>query len=335
MKLYSGTSFAAQTLPLTGVRAAKVSRQLLLCGLVCIATNAFADDKEDIAKLKSECTKLSRPADDSGYDELIDKMLKRNSISQDYTPFSNDAELVTLLQTLKKPENLDFAQDTVERDFGYFSDMFSIGKNVDETYLNNSYRCHFVEAYVDVGSKANKELKSYFQWLLNRTTEHVNLLAAEKADREDYAKGVRDEEEAYKKRLLTPKGNAATVGGFKITANSCVARGKVGTLNPFLEPKAWNGSKFLIVDASFKNVSTSSKYMFPGSVAVSKNGKVYKFDKFEMVNESGFGSDAEPLNPLITYRTKLIFRIPADLTGEIVWHPDERTDDVTVSCGSI
>ncbi len=310
-------------------------KQLLLFGMVCIATNALADDKENIAKLKSECPKLSRPANDSGYDEMIDKALKKYSLSEDLTSITNDVQLVALLKELKKPENFDFAQDAVERGFGYFSDMFSIGKNIDEAYLNKAYRCHLVEAYVDIGSKANKDLKSYFQWLLNRTTEHVNLLAAEKADREDYAKSVHDEEEAYKKRLLNPKGNTAKVAGLQISANSCVTSGKLGMSNPFLEPKLSSGSKFLVLDASFKNTATSSRYVSPGSVMVSKNGNIYKFDKFKMIASDGFGVGSDPINPLITYRTKLVYVIPSDLTGKIIWQPDERSDDVTVSCGSI
>ncbi|WP_247263074.1 MULTISPECIES: hypothetical protein [Pseudomonas] len=140
---------------------------------------------------------------------------------------------------------------------------------------------------------------------------------------------------AYQKQLLHPRSNSADVGGLRVAANGCVARRKIGTLNPVLDPKSWTGSKFLILDASFKNTSTTSRYPSPGAVIISKNGQTYKFDKFEMVAGDGFGILSEALNPLITYRTKLVYRIPADLTGAVVWQPDDRSTDVMVSCGSI
>ncbi|MPQ65365.1 MULTISPECIES: hypothetical protein [unclassified Pseudomonas] len=140
---------------------------------------------------------------------------------------------------------------------------------------------------------------------------------------------------AYQKRFLHPRSNSADVGGLRVAANGCVTRRKIGTLNPVLDPKSWTGSKFLILDASFKNTSTTSRYPSPGAVIISKNGQTYKFDKFEMVAGDGFGVLSEALNPLITYRTKLVYRIPADLTGAVVWQPDDRSTDVMVSCGSI
>ncbi|WP_247263311.1 MULTISPECIES: hypothetical protein [Pseudomonas] len=153
-------------------------------------------------------------------------------------------------------------------------------------------------------------------------------------DKESFDKTVHDDV-TYQKQLLHPRSNSANVGGLQVVANGCVARRKIGTLNPVLEPQSWAGSRFLILNASFKNISTTSRYPSPGSVMIHKGGRTYKFDKVEMVGGDGFGVAVEPINPLITYHTKLIYRIPADLTGRIVWQPDERTADVTVSCGSI
>ncbi|NWB87428.1 hypothetical protein [Pseudomonas gingeri] len=153
-------------------------------------------------------------------------------------------------------------------------------------------------------------------------------------DKENFDKTVHDDA-AYQKQLLNPKSNSVSVGGLRVAANGCVARRKIVMQNQFLEPKSWAGSKFLVLSASFKNISTTARYMSPGSVMIHKGGKTYKFDKFEMVAGDGFGVLSEALNPLISYRTKLIYRIPVDLTGKVVWQPDDRSTDVTVSCGSI
>ena len=62
MKLYTAM-LSMPTTYLTGVRTVKVIRQLVLCGLMGFAVNAFAAevDKAAIIKLKSECAALPRP----------------------------------------------------------------------------------------------------------------------------------------------------------------------------------------------------------------------------------------------------------------------------------
>lgn len=153
-------------------------------------------------------------------------------------------------------------------------------------------------------------------------------------NKENFDKPVHDDM-AYQQQLLHPRSNSANVGGLLVAANGCIASRKVGVPNSLLEPKSWTGSKFLILDASFKNISTTSRFMSPGSVIISKNGEIYKYDKLEMVAGDGFGVPLEVLNPLMTYHTKLVFRIPRNLTGKVTWQPDEHSGDVTVSCGSI
>ncbi|MDB6142953.1 MAG: hypothetical protein JWP80_1997 [Pseudomonas sp.] len=346
MKFYTDISTPGGH-PLARLKSVRIG-QLMLCGLLGFAVNAFADlsasDKADIAKIRAECPKVAPPADpdsSSGsysdlvksYNYLINVSLLEGSIDDDFTGFTNDAELIALLKQLKQPEYFTIAKNAVENAADSYRALFTIDRALDVEYVKKASACHLIEMYVDVGSKANMEMKEYFRLLLDKAKKQVAYNAAKKAENDAYAKTVRDD----KYRLLNPKSNTATIFDVRFTANSCTTSQKVGVLNPFLEPKSLPDTKYLIIDASIKNMSSSSRGISGGSVIFSKNGKIYSFDQIDPVRENGFGDNLGALNPLITYHTKLVFRIPSDLTGKIAWMPDGATvdDGVTAACGSI
>ncbi len=122
---------------------------------------------------------------------------------------------------------------------------------------------------------------------------------------------------------------------FAVTLNSCDVRQKVGTASPFAEPKPSPDTKFLVLDASFKNTDSEGRLPDVGSIVINHNGKDYRFNSLEPIFEQGFGPSPFLVNPLMTFRTKLVYRIPLDVKGEVVWQPGRKKGAISLSCGVI
>ena len=120
-----------------------------------------------------------------------------------------------------------------------------------------------------------------------------------------------------------------------MTANSCTSSTNIGIENARLEPRSQPGSKFLILDATFKNTSGTSQRIEPGALLVNHHGKTYTYDIIEFILDAGYGLPAGPINPLISYRAKLVYRIPNELSGKVRWQPGNNLERATVQCGSI
>ncbi len=125
------------------------------------------------------------------------------------------------------------------------------------------------------------------------------------------------------------------VGAFEITANGCVASMSLGLEKTNLEPKTQVGTKFLVLDAAFKNVSDSSQYFHSGSLLINYNGKVYDYSAVEIIFDQRYGLPLTQINPLVSYRTKLVYRIPSELSGKVRWRPGDNPKGITVQCGNI
>ena len=134
--------------------------------------------------------------------------------------------------------------------------------------------------------------------------ENVRVMENSRKQRE-IAKARSEEEHRQ-----NPSSNTAKVGSFTVTANSCTSSTNIGIENARLEPRSQPGSKFLILDATFKNTSGTSQRIEPGALLVNHHGKTYTYDIIEFILDAGYGLPAGPINPLISYRAKLVYRIP-------------------------
>lgn len=128
---------------------------------------------------------------------------------------------------------------------------------------------------------------------------------------------------------------SATIGYFNVsTGENRIAR-KVGTGNSFVEPKADADSRFFIVDARFKNTDTESRLPLEGSLFISYNGKQYEFDSTEPIMLEGYNIWFRKVNPLITVKTKIVYRIPNEIEGEVFWRPGRNKDDTRLWVGYV
>ncbi len=127
----------------------------------------------------------------------------------------------------------------------------------------------------------------------------------------------------------------AAIGYFEISTDKAYATNKVGTGNSFVEPKTWEGSRFFVVNASFKNLDTESRLPAEGSLLVNYNGKDYVFDTVEPIMLEGYNIWFRGVNPLITMKTKIVYRIPNEIEGEVFWRPGRNSSGTRLWVGRV
>ena len=127
----------------------------------------------------------------------------------------------------------------------------------------------------------------------------------------------------------------AAIGYFKISVDSAYYGPSVNTGNRFAEPKKWDGSRFFVIRASFKNLDTESRLPSEGSLFINYNGKEYEFDSVEPIMLEGFNIWFKKVNPLIAMKTKIVYRIPDEIHGEVFWRPGRNSNGTKLWLGFI
>ena len=122
---------------------------------------------------------------------------------------------------------------------------------------------------------------------------------------------------------------------FDVTVNSAKTSKGVKTGNEFGDVAPEEGNKFLIIDITLKNTDNESRMMFDGEVMINYNGKEYKYEQPELIAAEGWGMIMDNINPLVTKKTKLVYKIPAEITGEAFYYPARSGDDDRISLGTI
>jgi hypothetical protein len=150
-------------------------------------------------------------------------------------------------------------------------------------------------------------------------------------------KGANNWSDAYKQyeSYIKAHKKSSQVGYFSITINSSTSQSKVGTGNTYAEPKPSTDSRFFIIDASFRNTDTESRLPFEGSLLISYEGKEYEYDAVEPIMLEGYNIWFRKINPLITIRTKIVYRIPNEIEGEVFWRPGRNNDGTQLWAGYI
>jgi Domain of unknown function (DUF4352) len=120
---------------------------------------------------------------------------------------------------------------------------------------------------------------------------------------------------------------------FEVTVNGIEVANTVGS--GFAEQQAGDGNKFLILDVTYKNIDTESRWITGDHVYVTYNGKEYDFSKQEVVLQEGYGVSLEVLNPLTTKTAKIVYKIPSELTGEAFYQPSRAKRDQLVALGTL
>lgn len=123
---------------------------------------------------------------------------------------------------------------------------------------------------------------------------------------------------------------------FQISVKGCSVGSTVGTGNSYTEPDQWPGSRFVVIDALFKNIDTEGRLPFEGSLIIkTDDGRILNYDNTETVMEKGYGIYFKSVNPLVTMPTKIVYRIPDDISGEVLWQPGRNPEGKSLWCAFV
>jgi hypothetical protein len=89
----------------------------------------------------------------------------------------------------------------------------------------------------------------------------------------------------------------------------------------YISIMAGEGNMFVILRVVFTNTDTETRAAEEGVLFVRQNGKQYSFEKTETIMAPGWGLFFDPINPLMSQTTNIIYKIPNSVKGEILWQP--------------
>ena len=95
------------------------------------------------------------------------------------------------------------------------------------------------------------------------------------------------------------------------------------------------GNKYLVIDITLKNTDKESRMMFDGAVIIKANGQEYKYEEAETIFADGWGILMDNINPLVTKKTKLVYKIPEELKGTAYYNPARSDADEVINLGAI
>ena len=91
----------------------------------------------------------------------------------------------------------------------------------------------------------------------------------------------------------------------------------------------------IIINVTFKNTDNESRTILDGSVHIKYNGTDYNFDKSEPIMADGWGIFLDQINPLTSKTTKLVYKLPTEITGEAYYNPGRSESNQLIDVGSI
>lgn len=137
----------------------------------------------------------------------------------------------------------------------------------------------------------------------------------------------------YYDKISSVNFKSGRFGHFNVTAKSCNISSAVGTKNRYSEPEKWDGSQFVVIDVLFKNMDKEGRLPLEGRLIIkTPEGEELKYDSTETIMESGYGIYFKSVNPLVTMPTKIVYRIPSDIVGEVLWEPGRNPDGKYLWC---
>lgn len=121
---------------------------------------------------------------------------------------------------------------------------------------------------------------------------------------------------------------------FQVTVTDVKISKSVKTGNQFSDLKPEEGNKFVILGITLKNTDNESRMMFEGKLIIDYNGKQYSFEQSEPVFAEGWGI-TENINPMVTKKTKVVYKIPDEISGTAYYNPARSENDEVIFLGPI
>jgi len=115
-------------------------------------------------------------------------------------------------------------------------------------------------------------------------------------------------------------------GDFYVNIISCSSRTNLGTRNRRNEPELWDGARFYIIDVEMQNIARESRRLGTGRLYINSGGVEYSYDSPERVLLDGFNFGYGRVGPLVKARSKIVYIVPEDMSGEVFWSPGESRE---------
>lgn len=117
-------------------------------------------------------------------------------------------------------------------------------------------------------------------------------------------------------------GDPVKAGHFEVIVHEVGAGTIVNTGNPYTDVEAEPGAGFLTLVVSFHNTDKRERMVVSsGTLSFLRDDEEYQISQTEIIPVEGFGIFLETVNPTMTFKTKLVYKIPIDTTGPVWWLP--------------
>ncbi|TDF85510.1 hypothetical protein [Pseudomonas sp. H9] len=191
------------------------------------------------------------------------------------------------------------------------------------------------DAYID----ARKALDETYTLVSFKAQERQTQVQAQRRESEYLAsEAARKDRERQAQNLLeqrrqNPTSSSAEIGPFVVTVDSCTTsvNADFGVTSVSAQP----GSRFLILQATFKNRSNTGQFIVPGVLLMNHAGKSYTYNVIEPVLGDPMGVPDGPINPLIAQKVRVVYRVSDEVSGKVRWQPGQNPDRLTLKCGVI
>lgn len=290
--------------------------RLTLALVICIAAPgfAYAAPKNDTKKFDFDCT--DTPLDgsyietfDNGFlvsnqetiinFEILGFALGRDSILQDFYTHTKGKDFNADVMRLKKLSKQKAARSVMDADYNRAVDQLNV--LLEQRKLTKSMVKLVSCRVAAIGSASPNPYNAYAT---------------------SYLKDLQAKQEAMN----------GQVGYFDVTVNDCTITKSIDTGNRFTALKPDPDARYLTVNATFKNTDNEGRLPLEGSLIISKDGKDYKFDTTESILSDGYGIRLRSLNPFIKLNTKIVYKVPNELSGDVYWKPGRNAEDKKLWC---
>lgn len=106
---------------------------------------------------------------------------------------------------------------------------------------------------------------------------------------------------------------------FEVTVHDVLLKSSIETGNPYSSKTAPNGTRYAVLEATFKNIDNESRMIDPGELLIEYQGQQLRFDKTETILAEGWNVALQQINPLTSYSSKVVFAIPTEAYGPVYY----------------
>ncbi|MGL6130537.1 MAG: DUF4352 domain-containing protein, partial [Fusobacteriaceae bacterium] len=123
------------------------------------------------------------------------------------------------------------------------------------------------------------------------------------------------------------KGETVETDYFNVTLNKISFTKDIRTGNQYSDLEENQDSLYITMNITFKNTSQESRYIQEGSLILSYNGKNYTFDKSETIMADGWGIMLDQINPLLSKKTNVVYKVPKEEPDRIIYIPGRNSKE--------